>query len=44
MNKPYKERYEAPEVKFLPLHHDLSLLLSFSIEGDFEEIEDGGEW
>ena len=39
-----KEQYEAPEFNLLELHPDLSLLISFSVEGDIDDIDDGGQW
>lgn len=39
-----KELYEAPQISKLVLNNDLSLLLTFSVEGNVDDIEDGGEW
>ena len=41
MNKIQKELYQAPELNALELNHDLSILLSFSIEGNVDPIESG---
>ena len=39
-----KERYERPEAAFLELEGTQDILVSFSISGDIEDIEDAGEW
>lgn len=39
-----KELYEAPQISKLVLNNDLSLLITFSVEGNVDDIEDGGEW
>ena len=39
-----KERYERPEAAFLELEGTQDILVSFSIGGDIEDIEDGGDW
>lgn len=39
-----KERYERPEATFLELEGTQDILVSFSISGDIEDIEDAGEW
>ena len=39
-----KELYEAPQIDKLVLNNDLSLLITFSVEGNVDDIEDGGEW
>ena len=39
-----KELYEAPQISKLMLNNDLSLLITFSVEGNVDDIEDGGEW
>lgn len=41
MNKIQKELYQAPELNAIELNHDLSILLSFSIEGNVEPIDEG---
>lgn len=41
MNKIQKELYQAPELNAVELNHDLSILLSFSIEGNVDPIELG---
>ena len=39
-----KERYERPEVAFLELKGTQDILVNFSVGGDVEDIEDGGDW
>lgn len=39
-----KERYVRPEAAFLELEGTQNILVSFSIGGDIEDIEDGGDW
>lgn len=39
-----KERYERPEVAFLELEGAQNILVNFSVGGDVEDIEDGGDW
>ncbi len=39
-----KERYERPEAAFLELEGTQDILVSFSVGGDIEDIEDGGDW
>lgn len=41
MNKIQKELYQAPEFSEIDLSNDLSVLLSFSIEGDIDPIVEG---
>lgn len=42
MNKIQKEFYQAPGLTKIELNH-LSILLSFSVEGTIDEVEDGVE-
>ena len=42
MNKIQKELYQAPELTKIELNH-LSILLSFSVEGEIDPIESGVE-
>lgn len=52
MNKIQRELYQAPELSKFDLNHDLSVLLSFSVEGSFDPLEpgvdddslEGGKW
>lgn len=39
-----KERYERPEAAFLEFEGTQDILVSFSVGGDIEDIEDGGDW
>lgn len=39
-----KERYERPEAAFLELEGAQNILVNFSVGGDVEDIEDGGDW
>lgn len=39
-----KERYERPEAALLELEGTQDILVSFSVGGDIEDIEDGGDW
>ncbi|MFC2382708.1 MAG: hypothetical protein ACFNOQ_03120 [Porphyromonas sp.] len=39
-----KERYERPEAGIIELEGAQNILVNFSISGDVEDIEDGGEW
>ena len=43
MNKIQKESYKAPGFTALELNHDLSILLSFSVDGEFEPVEIGAD-
>lgn len=43
MNKIQKELYQAPELSKLELNNDLSILLSFSVDGSIDPIEEGVE-
>ena len=43
MNKIQKESYQAPELSLLELNNDLSVLLSFSVDGDIEPIGPGAD-
>lgn len=43
MNKIQKEVYQAPEFSKIELNNDLSILLSFSVDGDIDPIEPGEE-
>ena len=43
MNKIQKELYQAPELSKLELNNDLSILLSFSVDGSIAPIEEGVE-
>ena len=39
-----KERYERPDAAFLELEGAQNILVNFSVGGDVEDIEDGGDW
>lgn len=41
MNKIQKEIYQAPELSKIELNNDLSILLTFSVDGEVEPIEEG---
>ena len=41
MNKIQKEIYQAPELSKIELNNDLSILLTFSVNGEVEPIEEG---
>ena len=41
MNKIQKELYQAPELTKFELDNELSILLTFSIEGSADSIEGG---
>lgn len=41
MNKTQKELYQAPELSKIELNDNLSILLSFSVEGEIDPIESG---
>lgn len=43
MNKIQKEVYQAPEFSKIELNNDLSILLTFSVDGDIDPIEPGEE-
>ena len=43
MNKIQKELYQAPEFSKIELNNDLSILLSFSVDGSIDPIEEGVE-
>lgn len=43
MNKIQKELYQAPELSTIDLNNDLSILLSFSVDGSIDPIEEGVE-
>lgn len=39
MEQKRKEQYEAPRAERFPLMNSLDLLIHFSVEGDFGDIE-----
>ena len=41
MNKIQKEIYQSPSFTKLELNHDLSILLSFSVDGEVDPLEEG---
>lgn len=43
MNKIQKELYQAPEFSKIELNNDLSILLSFSVDGSIDPIQEGVE-
>ncbi|WP_455250376.1 hypothetical protein [Porphyromonas sp.] len=43
MNKIQKELYLAPELSKIELNNDLSILLSFSVDGSIDPVEEGVE-
>jgi hypothetical protein len=40
MEQKRKEQYEAPRAERFPLMNSLDLLIRFSVEGDFGDIEE----
>ena len=43
MNKIQKALYQAPTLSKLELNNDLSIMLSFSVDGSIDPIEEGVE-
>ena len=43
MNKIQKALYQAPTLSKLELYNDLSIMLSFSVDGSIDPIEEGVE-
>ena len=39
-----KEIYQQPQAEIFELNHGLSFLIGFSLGGEIEGIEDGGDW
>ena len=43
MNKTKKELYQAPTLTPVPLDQGLSILFTFSVQGEVDDIIDNGE-
>ena len=39
-----KETYQQPQAEIFELNHGLRFLIGFSVGGEFDGIEDGGDW